>query len=228
VVNGENAAGGRGVTRAVAEELFSAGADVITLGDHAWDQKEIMGFIGDTERLLRPANYPPGVPGRGCCVVETPFGRVLVVNLLGRVFLPPVADCPFRTADAILQAEAEGVAVRIVDFHAEATSEKKALGWYLAGRVTAVVGSHTHVATADEAVLPGGTAYITDMGMTGPHDSVLGRDKESVLQKFLTGLPARFKVASGGVACEAVLIEADERTGRAEAIRRIRWEEGKL
>jgi len=224
VVNGENAAGGRGITPALADELFAAGADVITMGDHVWDQKEIIDYLAHNPRLLRPANLPPEVPGRGWYVVEGQ-SPVLIMNLIGRVFMPPTADCPFRKADEILSSEAGRAAIRIVDFHAEATSEKKALGYYLAGRVSAVVGSHTHVATADEGILPGGTAYITDMGMTGPHDSVLGRDRESVLQKFLSGMPARFKVASGGVACEAVLIEVDSQTGRARNIRRVRWSE---
>lgn len=228
IANGENAAGGRGITPAVADEIFGAGADVITMGDHTWDQKEIMAYLERNERLLRPANYPEGVPGRGYCEVSAGGTKVLVVNLLGRVFMPPVADCPFHVIERILGGGEAHAPLKVVDFHAEATSEKKAMGWYLAGRVSAVVGSHTHVATADEVVLPGGTAYITDAGMTGPHDSVLGRDKESVLQKFLTGLPARFKVASGGLACEIVLIEADAQTGRARSIQRIRWTEDDL
>ncbi|HIE11696.1 MAG TPA: TIGR00282 family metallophosphoesterase [Kiritimatiellae bacterium] len=224
VANGENAAGGRGITPALADELFTAGADVITLGDHTWDQKEIVSYLAESPRLLRPANFPGGVPGRGWCVTAGDH-PVLIINLIGRVFMAPVADCPFRKADEILGSEAGRTAIRIVDFHAEATSEKKALGYYLAGRVSAVVGSHTHVATADEGILPGGTAFVTDVGMTGPHDSVLGRDRESVLQKFLSGMPARFKVASCGVACEAVLIEVDSDTGRARDIRRVRWTE---
>lgn len=222
VANAENAAGGRGLTPALAEELFAAGADVLTLGDHTWDQKEIIPFLDREPRVLRPANFAPGCPGRGWITVETPAGRVTVVNLVGRVFLP-AADCPFRKADAILGLPPRDLArVVLVDLHAEATSEKIALGRYLDGRVTAVVGSHTHVQTSDEGLLPKGTAYITDLGMTGPKNSVLGRDVESVVHKFLTGMPTKFEVATGDVTFEGVLIEADAETGRAQRIRRIR------
>ncbi|MBN1269512.1 MAG: TIGR00282 family metallophosphoesterase [Kiritimatiellae bacterium] len=222
VANAENAAGGRGLTPALAEELLAAGADVLTLGDHAWDQKEIIPFLDREPRVLRPANFAPGCPGRGWVTVETAAGRLTVVNLVGRVFLA-ATDCPFHKADAVLGLPPKELAkLVLVDIHAEATSEKIALGRYLDGRVTAVVGSHTHVQTSDEALLPKGTAYITDLGMTGPKDSVLGRDVKSVLHKFITGMPAKFEVATGDVTFEGVLIEADTDTGRAKRIKRVR------
>ncbi len=221
VANAENAAGGKGVSRALAEELFAAGADVITLGDHTWDQKDIVSYLGTERRLIRPANFAPGCPGRGCTTVETPKGRITVINLVGRVFMSPF-DCPFRTADAILSKEPALGKVILVDMHAEATSEKLAIGRYLDGRVSAVVGTHTHVQTSDEAILPKKTAYITDLGMTGPKDSVLGRDLPSVLGKFITGMPSKFEIADKDVTLEGVLIDVDEHTGRARKITRVR------
>ncbi len=221
VANGENAAGGNGITREVARELLAGGIDVITMGNHVWDHKEIFDLIEQERRILRPANYPPGVPGEGFNVYEAGRkGRVAVLNLAGRVFMPEL-DCPFRRADQLL-AELGGLTrVVLVDFHAEATSEKMAMGWYLAGRVSAVCGTHTHVQTADERILPGGTAYITDVGMTGPRDSVIGVKKELVLSKFLTQLPRRFEVASGPYQFNAVVIDIDDETGEAREIRRI-------
>ena len=221
VVNGENSAGGLGITPGTAEEIFAAGADVITTGNHVWDRREIEPYLEEHDRLLRPANYPAPSPGGGVCILEARDGTpVAVMNLVGRVFMADTDD-PFRTADAIL-AEIEGRAqVVLVDFHAEATSEKIGLGWYLDGRVTAVVGTHTHVATADARVLPQGTAFITDVGMTGPHDSVLGVEKSAVLQRFLTQRRTRFSPASGDVRLCGVLIDATPATGRAEGIRRI-------
>ncbi len=219
--NAENTAGGRGITPPLAEELFKAGADVLTLGDHAWDQKDIIPLLDHEPRLLRPANFPPGAAGHGFTEIQTRQGPVVFINLLGRVFLPPLADCPFRTCDAILAQLADRARVIIVDFHAEATSEKIALGRYLDGRVSAVLGTHTHVQTADDHVLPGGTAYMTDVGMTGPLDSVLGRDAESVLHKFLTGMPHRFRVAAGNVTFQGVILDIDPRTGKARRITRI-------
>ncbi|MFH0954011.1 MAG: TIGR00282 family metallophosphoesterase [Verrucomicrobiota bacterium] len=221
IANAENSAGGRGLTPALAEELFQAGADVLTLGDHAWDQKEIMPFLARENRVLRPANFAPACPGAGWITAETPAGPVTVINLVGRVFLAPY-DCPFRAADQILNSGARLGKIIVVDVHAEATSEKIALGRYLDGRVSAVVGSHTHVQTADEAILPKGTAYLTDLGMTGPKDSVLGRDVASVLHKFLTGMPSAFKVATDDVQLEGVLITADDKTGKATRIKRVR------
>ncbi len=221
VANAENAAGGKGITRAVAEELFEAGADVLTMGDHAWDQKESVPFFDVERRLLRPANFAPGCPGRGIHSTDTPRGRVTVINLIGRVFLHPY-DCPFRAADALLAREPNLGRVILVDMHAEATSEKVAIGRYLDGRVSAVVGSHTHVQTSDETILPKGTAYITDLGMTGAKDSVIGRDLPSVLGSFLTGMPSKFELATDQVALEGVWIDVDETTGRARRIERIR------
>jgi metallophosphoesterase (TIGR00282 family) len=221
VANAENAAGGKGANRAVVEELLSAGADVLTMGDHTWDQKEIIPLFEHEKRIIRPANFPPGCPGRGIVSIDTPKGRVSVMNLVGRVFMPP-ADCPFRTADALLSKEPNLGKVILVDMHAEATSEKIAMGRYLDGRVSAVVGTHTHVQTSDETILPNKTAYLTDLGMTGPKDSVLGRDLASVLSKFLTGMPCKFDIAENGVALEGALIDVDETTGRARKITRVR------
>jgi 2',3'-cyclic-nucleotide 2'-phosphodiesterase len=221
VANAENAAGGKGVTRTIVEELLDAGADVLTLGDHTWDQRDITSFMDAERRLLRPANFAPGCPGRGLVTVDTTAGRVSVMNLVGRVFMPPT-DCPFRTADGILAKEPGLGKVILVDIHGEATSEKIAMGRYLDGRVSAVVGTHTHVQTSDETILPKRTAYITDLGMTGPKDSILGRDVASVLSKFLTGMPAKFEIADKNVMLEGVLIDVDEQTGRARRITRVR------
>jgi len=221
VVNAENAAGGKGLTGDVAEELLNAGADVVTLGDHTWDQKTIQTYLPQAERVIRPANFAPGCPGRGLLTVSTAWGGVSVINLVGRVFMKPT-DCPFRKADELLKdAGALGPTI-LVDMHAEATSEKIAMGRYLDGRVSAVVGTHTHVQTSDETVLPDGTAYITDLGMTGAKDSVIGRDIEPVMQTFLYGLPAKFSLARNDVTLEGVEIDIDRRTGRARTIERIR------
>jgi metallophosphoesterase (TIGR00282 family) len=220
VANAENAAGGKGLTHALAHELFAAGADILTLGDHAWDQKELIAAIEHEERILRPANFAPGCPGRGWASCDTEKGRVTVVNLIGRVFMEPY-DCPFRAADAILTREPNLGRVILVDLHAEATSEKVAMGRYLDGRVSAVVGTHTHVQTADEKILPKGTAYITDLGMTGPKDSIIGRETQSVMTIFLKGMPAKFEVGVSDVSVEGVLVEVDETTGRARKITRI-------
>jgi metallophosphoesterase (TIGR00282 family) len=207
IANGENSAGGTGITREVAQQLFHAGVDVITSGNHIWDKREALDLLNEERRIVRPANYPPGAPGQGSVVVEVglPPRRVLITNLCGRTFMPDM-DCPFRTADHILQTEARPDDIIIVDFHAEATSEKAALGYYLDGRVTAVLGTHTHVQTADERLLPQGTAYISDVGMVGPRDSILGVEIEPVLHKFLTALPVRFEVAKGPVVANAVYI----------------------
>lgn len=222
VANAENAAGGRGLTGILAEELFSAGADVLVLGDHTWDQKELAAYLEREPRILRPANFAPGCPGRGWITVDTAAGRVTVLNLVGRVFMPPHYDCPFRTADQILKPDAGLGRIILVDMHAEATSEKIALGRYLDGRVSAVAGTHTHVQTADEVILPKGTAYITDLGMTGPHDSVLGRELAPVLKRFTTGMPAPFDIASGDVRLEGLLVTVDAETGRAQKVKRVR------
>ncbi|MDZ4197699.1 MAG: TIGR00282 family metallophosphoesterase [Kiritimatiellia bacterium] len=222
VVNAENAAAGRGITPALAEELFAAGADVLTLGDHAWDQREILPYLERDPRILRPANFAPGCPGRGITTCATPQGPVTVLSLLGRVFVGQPADCPFRVADALLAALPANHGPILVDIHAEATSEKVAMGWHLDGRVSAVVGSHTHVQTADELIRPGGTAYLTDLGMTGPTHSIIGRTVESVLYRFRTGMPSKFTVASGGVMLQGAVISVRPETGLALSIERIR------
>lgn len=223
LANAENAAAGFGITPAIVDELLDLGIAVLTSGNHIWDKKEILPYFTEHAdgRLLRPANYPAVAPGRGLFVGETRAGiGYAVLNLQGRVFMPSI-DCPFRTADALLERIPAEVKIRFVDMHAEATSEKLAMGFYLDGRVTAVLGTHTHVPTADETVLAGGTAYLTDLGMTGPFDSVIGMEKQAVIRKFLTQLPARFEVASGDVRLCAALIEADPGSGRALAIQRI-------
>ena len=223
LANGENAAAGFGITPPLVTELLDLGIAVLTSGNHIWDKKDIYAYMNEHSdgRLLRPANYPHGAPGHGLYMGKTRSGfGYAVLNLQGRVFMTPI-DCPFRTADDQLAKIPDEVKIRIVDIHAEATSEKVSLGWYLDGRVTAVVGTHTHIPTADETILPRGAAYITDLGMTGPFDSVIGIEKQSVIQKFLSQLPARFEVAKGDVRLNAVLIEADPLTGRALAIQRI-------
>jgi metallophosphoesterase (TIGR00282 family) len=220
IVNGENAAGGNGITREIGDQLLAQGVDVITSGNHIWDRKEVLDYIAVEPRLLRPANYPDA-PGRGSFVGRTRDGRsVGVVNVMGRVHMANL-DNPFRVAEREVAALAERTRIIFVDFHAEVTSEKIALGWFLDGKVTAVVGTHTHVQTADARILPGGTAYLTDAGMTGPHDGVIGVDKEAVLQRFLTGLPVRYEAATGNPRLHAVLITADEATGRATGIERL-------
>jgi 2',3'-cyclic-nucleotide 2'-phosphodiesterase len=219
IVNGENAAGGFGLTAKIVAELKASGADVITTGNHVFAQKEFVPELPGLERVLRPANYPPQAPGQGWCVVEASGRRVLVMNLIGRIFLDPLDD-PFRAADAILAAH-KGVKIVFCDLHAEATSEKTAMGWHLDGRVSAVVGTHTHIPTADARVLPGGTAYVTDVGMVGPRDGCIGMDKNVVLQRFLTGVPNRFVVASGPVTFNSVLVTISGSTGRATSIYRV-------
>jgi metallophosphoesterase (TIGR00282 family) len=221
IANGENLAGGKGVTRDVAEEMFSCGVDVLTGGNHTWAKKEVLKFIDGEERLLRPANYPEGTPGRGSgiYVVNERF-KVAVLNLMGRVFLQNY-DCPFRYARRNLAQLREQTSIIIVDFHAEATSEKNAFGWFVDGEVSAVIGTHTHIQTADERILPGGTAYITDVGMTGPYDSVIGVKKEIIIEGFQNLLPVRHEVAKGDVHLCAVELEIDEMTGRAKSIGRI-------
>jgi metallophosphoesterase (TIGR00282 family) len=220
IANCENAAAGFGVTAEIVEELYGYRIDVLTSGNHIWDKKEFLEFADEYETLLRPANYPAGAPGRGSVVVPTPSGApVGVLNLEGRVFMRPL-DCPFRTADREVEQMRKRTRVILVDMHAEATSEKIALGCYLDGRVTAVVGTHTHVQTADERILPGGTAYITDVGMTGPFDSVIGIKKDAILERFLTQIPNRFEVAKGDVRLQGVIVDVDAE-GRSASFRRI-------
>ncbi|MBI3950788.1 MAG: TIGR00282 family metallophosphoesterase [Acidobacteria bacterium] len=219
IANGENAASGAGLTPNTAQELFAAGIDVMTSGNHIFDKKEVFQIIDAEPRLLRPANYPPGVPGRGVWTGRTPGGKQLtVINLQGRVFMSP-NDCPFRTADGLLGKLEERAIV--VDMHAEATSEKIAMGRYLDGRVSVVFGTHTHVPTADEMILPGGTAYITDVGMTGPYDGIIGVKRELVLDKFLRGMPTRFEPSSGDARLCGAIVEIDETNFRALSIERL-------
>lgn len=220
MANAENAAGGFGLTPEIAEELLEAGVDVLTSGNHVWAQKEVIPYLDSDRPVLRPLNYPPGVPGRGYLVWE----GVMVVNLLGRTFMG-LADCPFRAMDQLL-ARPHNPRVIIVDFHAEATSEKMAMGRYLDGRVSAVLGTHTHVGTVDAGLFPKGTAYVTDIGMAGPIDSIIGDDSEAVIRRFLTGMPHRLSVGKGRTRVNAVLLEVDEESGRAVSITRIDREVG--
>jgi metallophosphoesterase (TIGR00282 family) len=222
IANGENSAGGSGITPRIAAELFATGVDVITTGDHLWDQKEVVEWISGESRLLRPLNYPPAVPGRGSGVFEIPGSKtqIAVLNFQGRTFMPPLEN-PFLLAPPEVSRLREQTPILVVDFHAEATSEKIAFARMLDGQVSAVVGTHTHVQTADEQIFPGGTAYLTDAGFTGPHDGVLGRELDPVLKRFLTGMPQRFEVAQNRVLLHGALIEIDALTGKALKIERI-------
>jgi metallophosphoesterase (TIGR00282 family) len=221
IANGENAASGFGITPRLTEELLATGIEVLTGGNHIWDRKEILDYIPHEPRLIRPANFPNGSPGSGLFTGHTKNGvPYAVLDLQGRTFMIPIDD-PFRTGDRELAKIPPDVKVIIVDMHAEATSEKQAMGWYLDGKVSLVVGTHTHVATADERVLPGGTAYITDVGMTGPHDSIIGMEKQGIIQRFLDGMPAKFAVAEADVRMNTVLLDVDESTGRARSIERL-------
>ncbi len=222
IANGENAAGGVGLTVRTAKEMFKHGVHVITSGNHVWKYKEVVSLLEQEQRLLRPLNYPDGTPGRGAAVVEAPSGqKVGVINLLGRAFMDPV-PCPFRAAERAIERLRQETPVIIVDFHAEATSEKRALGWFLDGKVSAVFGTHTHVATADEEVLPAGTGYITDIGMTGPHCSVIGARKEQIIERFLTLRPMHFGVAKEDVRVCGALFDIDTATGRARSVERVK------
>jgi len=222
IVNGENAAGGIGITSEIARELLDcAGADALTLGNHAWTKREVYPYLDQAARVVRPANYPEAVPGQGWALFPTTHGTVAVLVLQGRVFMDPVDD-PFRVADRALEVIHRSAKIVAVDFHAEATSEKQAMGWYLDGRATFVVGTHTHVQTADEHVLPKGTAFITDAGMSGPMDSVIGMSVESVMPKFTLSMPTRFEVARGRVEICGVLVDVDETSGQAKSISRVR------
>ena len=219
IANAENSAGGFGITPAIAEELLELGVDVLTSGNHIWDKREIFDYLNRQPRLLRPGNYPEG-PGSGMIVYRARNGvECAVMNLQGRTYMPST-DCPFRKADSYLASLNPSVKVRFLDFHAEVTSEKIAMGWYLDGRVSAMVGTHTHIPTADTRILPGGTAYQTDCGMTGPYESVIGVETSIVLQRFLTGLPVRMEAARKGAELHAVIVDVDEATGKARAVRR--------
>jgi 2',3'-cyclic-nucleotide 2'-phosphodiesterase len=221
IANGENSAGGSGITPKTAEEIFSAGVDVITSGDHLWDQKEVMTLLSDEKRFLRPANYPPGVPGRGSGVFEVNGGSIGVMNFQGRTFMQPPVENPFLLAAEEVKKLRERTKIIFVDFHAEATSEKIAFARMLDGQASAVVGTHTHVQTADEQIFPGGTAYLSDAGFTGPHESVLGREIEPVIKKFLTAMPQRFEVARNRILLQGALIEVDKSSGKALKMMRV-------
>lgn len=220
VMNAENVAGGFSITPPLAEELFAAGIDVMTSGNHIFDKREVIPYIERQERLLRPANYPPGTPGRGMWVGDVGGTRVAVINLIGRVFMQP-SDDPFRTANQLVNSLAPDVRVRLVDIHAEATSEKSAMGWYLDGRVSAVLGTHTHVQTADERILPNGTAYLTDIGMTGSYAGVIGMNRDDVIARFTSVISKRAEHAKGEARICAAIIDIDETTGRAHEISRL-------
>lgn len=220
IANGENIAGGFGLTEPLMQDLFKYGVHVITTGNHVWDKKEFIDCIAKEDRVLRPLNYPPGVPGFGSILYSVQGAKIAVVNVSGRVFMTPV-DCPFRTIDAELERIQKESRIIIVDFHAEATSEKIAFGYYLDGRVSAVIGTHTHVQTADEKILPKGTAYISDVGMTGPSHSVIGIDVNQIIQRFLTSMPAKFEVASGEAVLSAVVVEINTDSGKATGIQRL-------
>jgi 2',3'-cyclic-nucleotide 2'-phosphodiesterase len=221
VANGENSAGGLGATPSTLKELFGTGVHVITMGNHTWRKRELVKGLDSFDQVIRPANYPAGVPGKASTVFTLPNGsKVGVVNLLGRVFMEPT-PCPFRVGRRVVEELRKKTPVVLVDMHAEATSEKVAMGWYLDGQCTAVLGTHTHVQTADERILPGGTAYITDVGMTGPWDSVIGVERDRIIQKFLTGMPTEFKVAQERPGLAGVVVDADEETGKARSIVRI-------
>lgn len=222
IANGENAAGGFGITPAIADELFSLGIHVLTSGNHVWDKKEIEPYLARQERLIRPANYPAGTTGYGSAIVSTDgAGKAAVLNLEGRVFMSHLDD-PFRVAEREIERLRKDARVVIIDFHAEATSEKSALAWYLDGKASAVLGTHTHVQTADERILPGGTAFLTDVGMTGPTDSVIGVKKEDAINRFLTQRPHKFEIPKGPVHLDAVAIDIDAKTGKARSIERIK------
>jgi len=222
IVNAENSAGGSGVTPRTATELLHNGCDVLTLGDHVWDKVEIKDFLNDCKRIVRPANFPIGAPGQGSCIVETKKGvKVGVINLLGRVFMRYNVDCPFRKLKQLIDDFPPDVKVIVLDMHAETTSEKRAMGFFIDGRISAVVGTHTHITTADEQILPNGTAYITDLGMTGPHDSVIGQNKEKIIERFLTSMPTRFETATEDARLNGVVIDVDETTGKARGISRV-------
>ncbi len=222
VANAENAAGGAGVTERIAKHLLKEGCDVLTLGDHTWDQKETEEFLPKMDRVIRPANFPEGTPGHGFCIHTTSDGvKIGVINIIGRTFMRYQVDCPFRAATALVERVRQETPIIVVDFHAETTSEKTAMGHFLNGKVSAVVGTHTHIQTADEKILSDGTAHITDLGMTGPYDSVIGQKKEQIIERFLTSRPIRFSVAEDDVRLCGVVVTVDKKTGRAKKIVRI-------
>lgn len=217
IANGENSAGGTGITYVVAQELYKLGIDGITLGNHTWSKKEVINFIDSDQKIVRPANYPGGLPGKGAAVID---GKLGIINILGRVYMDGV-DCPFRAAEREIEYLKSFVRVIIIDMHAEATSEKCAIAWYADGRTSCVIGTHTHVQTSDERILPCGTGFITDVGMTGPYEGIIGVDRSIVIEKFLTHMPLKFEVAKGPVQFNAVHVEIDEKTGKTLSMKRI-------
>ncbi|MCR2820644.1 TIGR00282 family metallophosphoesterase [Lederbergia panacisoli] len=222
IVNGENAAGGRGITEQIYKQFLEAGANAVTLGNHSWDNKDIFEFIDNAKYLVRPANFPENTPGNGLIFIRMNSLEIAVINLQGRTFMPPL-DCPFKKVDELTAIAKKRTNIIFVDFHAEATSEKQALGWYVDGQVSAVIGTHTHVQTADHRILPNGTAYLTDVGMTGPYDGILGMEREAVIKKFITALPTRFEVPkTGRKQLSACLINIDNQSGKALNIKTIR------
>ena len=224
VVNAENAAGGAGITTKIAQQFLNLGCDVLTLGDHVWDQKDLEPFLDESPQIVRPANFPEGAPGSGACLRESAGGiKVGVINLLGRTFMRYLVECPFKTGRALADELRRQTPVVIVDMHAETTSEKVAIGHFLDGLVSIVFGTHTHIQTADEAILDGGTAYITDLGMSGPYDSVIGQEKEPIIQRFLTSRPSRFQVAQQRTKLCGIIVDVDEETGRARSIERLQY-----
>jgi metallophosphoesterase (TIGR00282 family) len=222
IANAENSAAGRGPSPDIANAILSAGADVIILGDHAWDSREMVAGIDMEERIIRPANFGKGAPGKGWVRVDTPEGPIVVMQLICRVFMQPNYDCPFQMADRLLKGQLSSDKVIFVDFHGEASSERMAMGRFLDGRVTSVTGTHTHCQTSDNRIHPNGTAYMTDLGMTGPQDSILGREVEPVIKKFLTGVPQKFDVAKSNPTLEGAIVDVDMKTGKARSIERIR------
>lgn len=220
IANGENSAGGTGITYVVAQELYKSGVDAITLGNHTWSKREVVNFIDTDSRIVRPANYPEELPGKGAIIVESPKGKIGIINLLGRVYMDSV-DCPFKAAVREIEYLKSFTKVILVDIHAEATSEKNALAWYVDGRVSCVFGTHTHVQTADERILPCGTGYLTDVGMTGPYDGIIGVDRNIVIEKFVKHMPVKFEVARGSVQFNAVFAEIDEKNGKTLRLERI-------
>jgi metallophosphoesterase (TIGR00282 family) len=221
IANAENSAAGRGITSTLAEELFAGGADALTMGDHVWDQKESMAYFDREPRIVRALNLPPGCPGKGAITIQTKAGPLTIIQLIGRTFMNSTSDCPFRTVDDWLKKQGALSKMIIVDMHAEATSEKVAMSKFLDGRVSAVLGTHTHIQTADEAVSAKGTAYMTDLGMTGPCDSVIGRTTDAIVARFLTGMPTKFEIASGDVRLHGALLTLDPATGKALKIKRV-------
>jgi len=222
IANGENSAGGSGLTAKTSEQLLHCGCDVLTSGDHIWDQKDFKEYLDATQQVIRPANFPNGAPGKGWTIRESAAGvKVGVINLLGRVFMRYQVDCPFRELESIIAKIKKVTPIIIVDMHAETTSEKNAMGHFADGKVSAIFGTHTHIQTADDRILPKGTGYITDLGMTGPYDSVIGQDKEIIVKRFLTSVPIRFQVAEGQVKLGGAVFDIDEKTGKAKSITRI-------